>query len=102
MEEDKLSSLLVEHLKLEWIYKEIGPEISEESSLSAPMIAPPASELEALHKFAMMGNMRRIKEQATQLEALDKKYTPFANKLQEFAKGFNRKQILALIEDFKK
>jgi len=103
VEEGKLSKLLVEHLKLQWIYKEIGLETSEESqkAKSAPMIPPSPQELEALYKLAKMGNMRRIKEQATQLEALDQKYQPFANKLQELAKGFKRKQILALIEDFK-
>ncbi|RKZ87877.1 MAG: hypothetical protein DRR19_13130, partial [Candidatus Parabeggiatoa sp. nov. 1] len=63
---------------------------------------PPASELEALHKLAKMGNMRRIKEQATQLEAFDPKYRPFASKLQELAKGFKRKQLLTLINDFQK
>jgi len=104
IEEDKLSRLLVEHLKLQWIYKDIGLESDEESKLakSAPMVAPPAEELEALYKLARMGNMRRIKEQATQLEALDPKYQPFASKLQELAKGFKRKQILAFIEDFQK
>ena len=104
IEEDKLSALLVEHLKLEWIYQEIGLKISEESqnAKSTPMISPPTAELETLHKLAMMGNMRRIKEQALQLEALDQKYLPFASKLQELAKGFKRKQILALIETFKK
>jgi predicted ATPase/signal transduction histidine kinase/CheY-like chemotaxis protein len=103
VEEDKLSSVLVEHLKLSWIYKEIGLETEDETKLaqSAPMVAPPLEELETLHKLAKMGNMRRIKEQASQLETCDPKYQPFASKLQELAKGFKRKQILAFIEDFK-
>lgn len=103
IEEDKLSRLLVEHLKLQWIYKEIGLEISEESqkAKSAPMIPPPPQELEALYKLAMMGNMRRIKEQALQIGSKEPKYQQFANKLQELAKGFKGKQILALIEEFK-
>jgi hypothetical protein len=49
-----------------------------------------------------MGNMRRIKEQALQLETVELKYRPFVSKLQELAKGFKRKQILAFIEDFKR
>jgi len=104
IEEDKLSNLLVEHLKLQWIYKDIGLESDEESqkAKSAPMVAPPAEELEALYKLARMGNMRRIKEQALQLDSKDQKYRPFASKLQELAKGFKRKQILAFIEDFQK
>jgi succinylarginine dihydrolase len=93
---------LVEHLKLDWIYKEIGLETDEESKLAnaAPMISPPASELEALYKLARMGNMRQIKEQALQLEVIDPKYRPFASKLQKLAKGFKGKQILAFIEDY--
>jgi signal transduction histidine kinase/DNA-binding NarL/FixJ family response regulator len=101
VEEDKLFDILVEHLKLEWTYKKIGLESDEKSQKAkpAPMIPPPAEELEALYKLAMMGNMRRIKEQALLLEALDHKYLPFASKLQELAKGFKRKQILALINN---
>jgi len=101
VEEDKLFRLLVEYLKLEWIYKEVRLESDEKSkkAKSAPMIPPPPEELETLYKLAMMGNMRKIKEQATQLEALDQKYQPFASKLQELAKGFKRKQILALINN---
>jgi predicted ATPase/signal transduction histidine kinase/CheY-like chemotaxis protein/tRNA A-37 threonylcarbamoyl transferase component Bud32 len=102
IEEDKLFQLLVEHLQLDWIYKEIGLSASCENKLSEAemMIAPEASKLEALHQFAKIGNMGRIKEQAKQLEAQDQKYQPFAKKLQELAKGFKRKQILAFIEDF--
>jgi signal transduction histidine kinase len=104
IEEEKLSSVLVEHLKLDWIYKEIGLETSPESQKapSTSMIPPPADKLDALYKLARMGNMRRIKEQATQLESLDSKYQPFASKLQELAKGFKGKQILAFIQDLQK
>jgi signal transduction histidine kinase/CheY-like chemotaxis protein len=104
IEEEKLSSVLVEHLKLDWIYKEVGLETEDESqkASSTPMIPPPADKLDALYKLARMGNMRRIKEQATQLESLDSKYQPFAKKLQELAKGFKGKQILAFIEDLQK
>jgi predicted ATPase/signal transduction histidine kinase/DNA-binding NarL/FixJ family response regulator/tRNA A-37 threonylcarbamoyl transferase component Bud32 len=104
IEEDKLAQVLVEHLKLDWIYKEIGLETEAESqkAQSAPMIPPPADKLDALYKLARMGNMRRIKEQATQLESEEQKYRPFASKLQELAKGFKGKKILAFIEDFKR
>jgi hypothetical protein len=47
---------------------------------------PPADKLDALYKLARMGNMRRIKEQVLQLEAIAHKYRPFASKLQELAK----------------
>jgi signal transduction histidine kinase/DNA-binding NarL/FixJ family response regulator len=102
IEEDKLSSLLVEHLKLEWLYKQIEPKDDNQIDQSAPMIPPESEHLDALHQLAKMGNMRRIKEQALQLETLDQKYLPFAHQLEELAKGFKRKQILAFIEAFQK
>jgi signal transduction histidine kinase/DNA-binding NarL/FixJ family response regulator len=100
IEENKLSNVLVEHLQLDWIYKEIGLETQEDQP--GLMVAAPAEELETLHKLAMIGNMRKIKEQATLLNVLDQKYQPFANKLHELAKGFKRKQILAFLEEFQK
>ncbi len=94
--------MLVEYLKLEWIYQENQLETPAKSEKIAPMIPPPNEELEILHKLAKMGNMRRIKEQATQLEALEQKYQPFVSKLLELTKGFKRKQILTFIEEFKR
>jgi predicted ATPase/signal transduction histidine kinase/DNA-binding NarL/FixJ family response regulator len=103
IEEDKLSLVLVKHLKLQWIYKEIALETEEnQPGKSTSIVAPPPPELEALYKLAMMGNMRKIKEQATLLKVSDIKYQPFSDKLYKLAKEFKGKQILAFIKEFKK
>jgi predicted ATPase/signal transduction histidine kinase/CheY-like chemotaxis protein/tRNA A-37 threonylcarbamoyl transferase component Bud32 len=102
IEEEKLYHILLEHLKVEWIYKEIGLEIDNPLEQSVAIQPPSAEQLEVFYNLAKMGNMKKIKEQATQLEALDSKYRPFASTLQELAKEFKRKQILSFIEDFKK
>jgi CheY-like chemotaxis protein len=105
IEEDQLFNILVNRLNLEWtdeIVEEasVVKETSKEEAFDAPLIPPPVSELEALYKFAMMGKMRRIREQATYIEELDEKYIPFVRKLQKLVKGFEDEQIIALVEKY--
>ena len=80
-----------------------------EEGLSAPspvgdeapgtLVAPPAQELEILHRMAMAGNMRSIREQAQHLAALDQRYRPFAERLQELAGAYQSKAILGLVKE---
>jgi two-component system sensor histidine kinase/response regulator len=66
----------------------------------APLIAPPQIEIEILHKLAMAGNMRHIKQRADHLAALDPQYRPFADKLQQLAAACQSKAILRLVEQY--
>jgi signal transduction histidine kinase/CheY-like chemotaxis protein len=106
IEEDKLFNILVNRLNLEWtdeIVEEVSvvEETSKEEAFDAPLIIPPpVAELEALYQFAMMGKMRRIREQAAHIEKLDEKYIHFVRKLQKLAKGFEDEQIIALVEKY--
>jgi len=102
VEEDKLFNILVNRLNLEWTYEEVAAETTEESSVTedAPLIPPPAAELEVLYELAMLGSMRRIREQAQHINALDEKYIPFARKVLELAKAFEDEQIVALVEQY--
>jgi predicted ATPase/signal transduction histidine kinase/DNA-binding NarL/FixJ family response regulator len=100
VEEVKLFNLLVNHLDLEWIYEEVMAEKSSTVKADAPLIPPPAAEFDVLYKFAMMGKMRRIREWATRIEALDEKYIPFSRKLQELAKSFEDEKIIAFVEKY--
>jgi PAS domain S-box-containing protein len=58
---------------------------------------PPADELEALHMLALSGNMRDILQWSDRLEALDRQYRPFADKLRYLASSYQSKAILALV-----
>ncbi len=98
VEEDKLFNILVNRLKLEWVYETVAQPHDTYVPESAPLVPPPLAELEALYELAMLGSMRDIREQARQLEALDEKYRPFSRKLQELAQTFDDEKILALIE----
>jgi hypothetical protein len=64
------------------------------------MVAPPADEMEVLHRLAMLGNMREIIEEADRLVRLDERYRPFANRLNELAGGYQSKAVLHLVEAY--
>ena len=69
-------------------------------TLSLALVAPPPEEIETLHKLAMLGSMKKIRERAKYLELLDCKYIPLAQKLDELAQGFQEKAIVYLIEQY--
>jgi predicted ATPase/signal transduction histidine kinase/CheY-like chemotaxis protein len=98
VEEDKLFNILLNRLKLEWVYETVAQAHDTEVPESAPLIPPPLAELETLYELAMLGSMRDIREHAQQLSALDDKYRPFSRKVQELAQTFDDEKILALIE----
>jgi signal transduction histidine kinase/CheY-like chemotaxis protein len=63
-----------------------------------PFVVPTPSEMEGLYELAMMGDMIKISEWATALEAKNGDYRNFAVRLHELARGFKAKAILALVE----
>ncbi|MEM8676301.1 MAG: ATP-binding protein [Cyanobacteria bacterium P01_G01_bin.67] len=105
VQEQQLLNLLQENLNLEWIYKEIAAATDVQLSGAgniAPedLIAPPTAEVEILYELAMLGSMKKIREQADYLAELDPSYVPLANKLRYLAQGFKEKEIVNLIEGF--
>ncbi|KIF80588.1 ATP-binding protein [Noviherbaspirillum autotrophicum] len=62
------------------------------------MTSPPLHEMQHLHQLALAGNMRDIRHYAQHLAELDERYRPFADKLQELARDYQSKAILALVE----
>jgi len=91
IEEQQLFNVLVEYLNLDWVYEQ--EQIIEKETL----IPPPAAELEKLYELAMMGDMREIKDFATEL---DDEYAVFARKIIELAGGFEDEVILNLVEGY--
>ncbi len=96
---NQLIDVIGTHLKLKWIYKETETAESapEQAGAEGPLVAPPKEVLEALYEMVMMGSMRRIREEAVELENLDAKYIPFARKLQTLVKRFKDEELLNLI-----
>ena len=71
-----------------------------DATLQSSIVAPPPEELTALHKLAMMGDIRGIQQQAKRLEQLDEQFVPFAKQLSQLAKGFQEKQILEFVRKY--
>ncbi|MBD2129639.1 AAA family ATPase [Microcoleus sp. ZQ-A2] len=109
------------YLGLEWVYETSGVGATQVSllqesavmgqeqllngnkQLTGPEFIPlPAQELEILFDLAMMGDLRGIMEQASQLEALDPQWLPLATHLRQLAKSFKGKQILELLKNMKR
>lgn len=85
-------------LKLSWTYAlpPAGPVPEHEAP--GLLLAPPAQEMEILHRLAREGNMRDIVQRAAHLAELDERYRPFAEQLRLLAKGYQSKAILSLVE----
>jgi PAS domain S-box-containing protein len=91
---------LRKHLNLEWIYDEQKP-LNQPERENNQLIAPSPAELEILYELVMKGNFKGINKQAQLFAQIDEKYIPFANKLNQLAKGFQDQEILELIQSYK-
>jgi CheY-like chemotaxis protein len=65
------------------------------------LVPPPPEAMKELYGLAMMGDMSRIEEWATELETRDAKFGCFADRLRELAGGFKTKALLALVEQYR-
>jgi CheY-like chemotaxis protein len=65
------------------------------------LVVPPPAEIEVLWQLARMGNMRRIREQANYLLALDAAYAPFAQRLHALALGYHSKDLAAFVAQYR-
>ncbi|MEO0688458.1 MAG: ATP-binding protein, partial [Cyanobacteria bacterium J06649_11] len=77
-------------------------QISEaEANLHQLGIAPPLAEIEILYELAMLGSMKKIKEQAVHLKKIDFQYTPLADRLIELAENFQEAEITNLVDHYR-
>ncbi len=102
--EKKLLANLKEYLELEWIYEDIDESNSIDvvaiEMNNQELVIPPSEEIEIMYELAMLGSMKKIRERADYIEALDKKYIPFAHKIRSLAHGFQEKAIVNLVGKF--
>ncbi|PSM47054.1 serine/threonine protein kinase [Chroococcidiopsis sp. CCALA 051] len=103
-ETDLLEKLRI-HLGLQWIYEEESTEKALDNSSASELAAgaivpPPAEEMVKLLDLAMRGDIRGIIEQAVRIEALDRRYRPFALHLRQLAKSYKEKQILEFVKKY--
>ncbi|MGC9526812.1 MAG: sensor histidine kinase [Limnospira sp.] len=70
----------------------------EPSATETPLILPPIEELSALIKAARIGDIETLEREAKRLKQINSSYTNFANKVLQFARDFDDRAILNLIE----
>jgi CheY-like chemotaxis protein len=104
VEHDDLIRMIERHLRLDWIQAETEQAVSPAAG-PPPQIAhidPPQAEIEALHRLALAGDMRKIKIQARHLAALDPAYEPLAEQILRVAGAYQSQALLNLIEHYLK
>jgi PAS domain S-box-containing protein len=102
IDEDSLLKALAEILHVEWIYGERAEERTPApTETTGAMVVPPPEEMNVLHRLALAGNMRGIRERAKHLAALDPRYAGFARRLQTLAERFESEALLALVERYR-
>jgi len=84
-------------LSLQWTVGKPAQEPGQGVEEGADIVAPPAPEVEALWQLARIGNMRKIRERANYLRALDPAYAPFAARLDTLAQGYHSKELAAFV-----
>ena len=98
IELDRLLALVGKLLKLTWIRDTSQQDM--QSDASAPLLAPPASEMKILYELARRGNMQDIQQRANYLTELDNRYRPFANQLHKLASMYQSKAITNFVEHY--
>ena len=98
VEHDVLLRAIGTQLGLTWITGRPAQEAPEEE---AALVAPPTGEIEVLWQLVRIGNMRKIREQAGYLRALDPSYAPFADHLDALARGYHSKDLVAFVARYR-
>jgi two-component system sensor histidine kinase ChiS len=87
---DQLLDRLRIHLDLEWIYKK-PPEPESEV---LPVVFPPKEDLAVLIEFAEKGLITEIQDYTARLRQTDRRFLPFAEKIDQLAEDFQFDQII--------
>jgi len=100
IDRENLFDLIATRLGLEWQYGTPPPPPATEplAEQAEPLLVPPVEELQVLHKLALTGNMRSLRERAAHLSTLDTRYRPFGDKLSALAAAYQSKAILELVK----
>ncbi|MGH8353796.1 MAG: response regulator, partial [Pseudomonas sp.] len=85
------------HLGLSWVYP---PSPATAEPAAAALVVPPPEEMATLYEMVMASSMHGIRQEATRLAELDRRYRPFADKLLQLAQGCQSQALLSLVEKF--
>lgn len=99
---EELLDTLGELLSIDWVYLEQADGMSTMQRTPHKLIAPPASELSVLLEHALRGHVVAVRQWAKDVEALDRRYGPFAVQVMTLAKAFRLQEISTLVSRFTK
>jgi PAS domain S-box-containing protein len=80
-------------LGLEWTYRD-----EAEPDDCSCFAVPAWEDLQALHRFALIGSMREIMQCASAIESKDPGYAPFVRQIRHLASNYESQALLSLIE----
>ncbi|MEG4106651.1 ATP-binding protein [Microcoleus sp. S13_C5] len=103
---EELLEVLKIYLQIEWIYEQPGDLANQEQEgftdllnvQSGELVIPPSAELVALFNAARIGDIEVVEQEANRIKQIDGNYLPFANKILQFAKNFEEKELLAFVK----
>ncbi|MEG4943696.1 ATP-binding protein [Microcoleus sp. F4-D5] len=103
---EELLELLKIYLQIEWTYDQPADLANEQQQgftnllnvQSSELVIPPSTELLALFNAARIGDIEIVEQEANRLKHTDGNYLPFANKVLQFAKNFEEKELLAFMK----
>ncbi|MEG3924848.1 MULTISPECIES: ATP-binding protein [unclassified Microcoleus] len=103
---EELLEVLKNYLQIEWIYDQPADlAIAQQEGFtdllkvqSGELVIPPSAELVALFNAARIGDIEVVEQEANRLKQIDGNYLPFANKILQFAKNFEEKELLAFVK----
>ncbi|HZH38600.1 MAG TPA: ATP-binding protein, partial [Bacillales bacterium] len=103
---EELLEVLKKYLQIEWIYDQPADLANAQPEgftdllnvQSGELVIPPSTELVALFNAARIGDIEVVEQEADRLKQIDGNYLPFANKILQFAKNFEEKELLAFVK----
>ncbi len=102
IEKNKLMETLQRHLQLEWIYQQQEQEEKifpgEKPLEGQALVLPTIEDLKRLYDAARGGLISDILEQIDHLEKANSQFTPFGEKIRQWAKGFKINEIKSYLQ----
>ena len=108
MQLDELFSVLEKHLQIKWKYEQtalsetavnqLASKISDSVIPTSKMSISAPEDLALLLNLAQQGRLKKLTEEAKQIEQLDKSYTQFIQQILQLAKSFQADKIENLLK----
>ncbi|MGD1804358.1 ATP-binding protein [Dapis sp. BLCC M126] len=95
IEAEELYRMLVQHLNIQWIYKELDKTLTEVSEAipTNEVTIPTIGELTILLEQSMQGQIKAMQQELENLSQKDARYLPFIEELKPLIRSFKLKEV---------